>query len=420
MKGLSDGNAHSGKSDKNLCSTKSDRGEALTRLRHQSWLAAAVLFFPWVVTIIGCWPAVPGRPAAIIGFLPGLAAAIHIAASLFVHLRSNHVLHQQDQLFPTLGAANWITLLRGSAVVALAGLLPLVLRPDTGQLAHDRLAWASGGIYLTISLLDLLDGYLARMQGRQTELGKHLDIATDAAGLLAASLVAVALGRLPVIYLLVGLAYYPFILGIWLRQKRGLSVAFLQSRPYARIIAGCQMGLVAMALLPIFSTTFAHLAAYIFMTPLLIGFVRDWLVVSCRFEPEAKKQSRASLWLQFFITRYLPLILRLILLAGGIAILTGTGGYQIHLSWQIAAGFCCLLAAIGCMGRIAGLLLMLLFGCNLSPFGTTAPFMTLFSSAAALLLSGTGTMSLWAPEEMILYRRSSEEKGPNRHSDHSL
>jgi hypothetical protein len=31
--------------------------------------------------------------------------------------------------------------------------------------------------------------------------------------------------------------------------------------------------------------------------------------------------------------------------------------------------------------------------------------MTLFGSAAALALFGTGIMSLWAPEERILYRR---------------
>jgi hypothetical protein len=31
--------------------------------------------------------------------------------------------------------------------------------------------------------------------------------------------------------------------------------------------------------------------------------------------------------------------------------------------------------------------------------------MVLFAAAAGLMLTGTGAMSLWAPEEAILYRR---------------
>jgi CDP-diacylglycerol--glycerol-3-phosphate 3-phosphatidyltransferase len=153
-------------------------------------------------------------------------------------------------------------------VVGLAGFLPFSVQ--RGLRLPGILIWTPGIIYLGISLADLLDGFVARKQGRKTELGKRLDIETDAAGLLVASLVAVALGRLPAIYLLVGLAYYPFILGIWVRRKRALAVITLQPRPYARIIAGFQMGFVGLALLPIFEPAFIFVSALIFMTPLLI------------------------------------------------------------------------------------------------------------------------------------------------------
>lgn len=394
------------KSGGKYLSGKRDRREVLRRLRRQSRLAALFLFLPWMWTIFSCRAIFFREPFTIMTLLPGLAVVIHIHRHLAHHLVSNHRHGEENALFATLGAANWITLLRASLIVALAGFLPLAFLPDHGLLNQDTLAWAPGIIYLVISMLDLLDGYVARRQGRVTELGKQLDIVTDAAGLLVASLLAVALGRLPFIYLLVGLAYYPFVFGIWLRQRRALPVVALQSRPYARIIAGCQMGLVAMALLPIFKPAFTYLAAYIFMIPLLIGFLRDWLVVSCRINTDADQQSNLDLWMRSLAKKSLPLALRLIVFTGGIITLAGYGVFQTHLPWQMAQCFCCLLAAIGFMGRSAGLFLVLLLGSNQSPFGITLLSVTLFAAAAALILTGTGTMSLWAPEETILYRRN--------------
>ena len=387
-------------------SGKRDRREVPRRLRRQSRLAALFLFLPWMLTIFLCRAIFFREPFTIMTLLSGLAVMIHIHRHLAHHLVSNHRHAEENSLFATLGAANWITLLRASLIVALAGFLPLAFLPHHGLLNHDILAWAPGIIYLVISMLDLLDGYVARRQGRVTELGKQLDIVTDAAGLLVASLLAVALGRLPFIYLLVGLAYYPFVFGIWLRQRRALPVVALQSRPYARIIAGCQMGLVAMALLPIFKPAFTYLAAYIFMTPLLIGFLRDWLVVSCRINTDADQQSNLDLWMRSLARKPLPLALRLIVFTGGIITLAGYGVFQTHLPWQMAHSLCCLLAAIGLMGRSSGLFLVLLLGSNQSPFGITVLSMTLFAAAAALILTGTGTMSLWAPEERVLYRRN--------------
>jgi CDP-diacylglycerol--glycerol-3-phosphate 3-phosphatidyltransferase len=385
-----------------------ERSEALSRLRRQSRWAHLLLFLPWLWTIFSCRYIFYEEPFTLLGLLPGLVVVVHIQRQLSYHLASNHLHHQEDKLFTTLGAANWITLLRAAAIVALAGFLPLAFLPDYELLSQDTLAWAPGIIYLGVSMLDLLDGYVARRQGRETELGKQLDIETDAAGLLIASLLAVAFGRLPFLYLLVGLAYYPFIFGIWLRQKRALPVVALQSRPYSRIIAGCQMGLVAMALLPIFKSVFTFLGAYIFMIPLLIGFLRDWLVVSCRIKTDADQQSSMDLWMQSLARKPLPLAIRLIILVGGVITLTGYGAFQTHLSWQLVHSFCCLLIAIGFMGRSAGLLLVLLLGSTLSPFGVTGLSVTLFAAAAALVLTGTGTMSLWAPEERLLYRRNKQ------------
>ncbi len=383
-----------------------DRQEALSRLRRQAWGAGLLLLTPWLLTI-ACYRLIfRDNPTAIPALFPGLLVAIYLGQNLFRHLSSNHRPSEDGLLFPTLGLANWISLLRAGAVVALAGFLPFAIKvPDPANLR--LLTWAAGILYLGISLADLGDGYAARKQGRETALGKRLDIETDAAGLLVASLVAVALGRLPVIYLLVGLAYYPFIIGIRLRQRRGLPVVDLQPRPYSRIIAGCQMGLVGMAFLPIFHPAFTFVAAYIFMTPLLLGFLRDWLVISCRIITDGDQQAGVDRWAHSLMLK-VPLLLRLIILALGIKTFVAPGVSQVPLAWQLVPGLCCLAAAVGFWGRSAGLLLVLLLGANQSPFGISLIPLLLFGTAAALVLSGTGTMSLWAPEDRILYDRGKD------------
>ena len=296
------------------------------RLRHQAWLAAVLLFSPWLAAFFLNAPLLRQRPVTALALLPGLAVAASVQHQLARHLRANHRPGEEDRLFPTLGAANWITLLRAAAVVSLAGLLPRALPGGNGL--PEGLVWVPGVVYLGVALADLLDGMVARRRNRVSELGKRLDIATDAAGLLAASLLAVGLGRLPAVYLLVGLAYYPFIFGIWLRQKRGLPLIALQPRPYARIIAGFQMGLVAMALLPIFNPAFTFVAAWIFMTPLLAGFLRDWLVVSCRLQTDAGQKTALDRRVAILLARDLPLLLRLLVLVCGVATLAAGGVYQ--------------------------------------------------------------------------------------------
>ena len=380
------------------------RERALLRLRHQSWLVAVFLFSPWLAAIFFCWPFFRDHPATGLALLPGLAVAAHLQHQLCRHLGANHRRGEEEQLLPTLGAANWLTLLRASAIITLTGFLPMVVQPRVFG-TPEATPWAPGLIYLGIALTDLLDGFVARTLRRETELGKRLDTVTDAAGLLVASLLAVSLGKLPAIYLLVGLAYYPFIFGLWLRQKQGLPLVALQPRPYARIIAGFQMGLVGMALLPVIMPPFTFVAALIFMAPLLIGFGRDWLVVSCRMKADSSQQTAMYHWAKFLFGKTLPLVLRPIILASGILTLTGFGLFQTHPSWSLALSCCCLLAGLGLMGRSAALCLALLLSSQQSPFGVTMTSRLLFSAAATLMLTGTASLSLWSPEERILYRR---------------
>ena len=384
-----------------------DRRPVPPQSRRQCWWAALLLFCAWLLSVSGNWPLLRHNPVTFTALVPGLAVAIYVEHQLLQHLTANHRPAENNRLFPTLGAGNWITLARAFWVIILAGFLPGAILPGHQLLSDFAVTWAPGVIYLGVSLADLLDGFIARRGDHETELGKILDIETDAAGLLVASLVAVAYGRLPVTYLLVGLAYYIFISAVRLRQRRALSVVAWRSRPYARIIAGCQMGLVAVVLLPLFKPEFSFIAGYVFMTPLVIGFIRDWLVVSGRLPTNDEQQARADYQVRSLLQQLSP-VLRLLLVAGGIITLTGSGIYQTQLIWQVAHSLCCLMAGIGFMGRSAALLLILLLGSKLSPFGTSILPITMFSIAAVLVLAGTGRISLWAPEESLLYRRTNK------------
>jgi len=378
-------------------------------LQNQARLAVFGLFSSWLISVLSCWPIIQDEPAGLTGLLPGLLVAIHMTRYLSGHLADNHRPLEPHRLFASLGAANWISLGRAAAVVLLAGFLPCALLSPQSE-GSGTLAWAAGMLYLFISLADLCDGYAARRQNRQTELGKGLDIETDAAGLLIAGLVAVGFKRLPVIYLLVGLAYYLFIFGIRQRQKRGLPVVSLRSRPSSRIIAGCQMGLVGLALMPVFHPVFTFLAAYIFMTPLLLGFLRDWLVVSCRLQTDDDQRAEADRLLSALMVK-LPLVFRLIILMVGIKLIFDCTGCDLPPAWLAILVPCFLAAAAGFAGRSAGFVLVLLLGSYQSPLGVTFLAMVLFAAAAALLLSGSGLLSLWSPEERLLYRRGKSAGG---------
>ena len=172
------------------------------------------------------------------------------------------------------------------------------------------------------------------------------------------------------------------------------------------------MGVVALALLPLFNPPFTSIAAALVMTPLLAGFGRDWLVVSCRLRIDNNQHTALDHWVGLVSARFVPLVLRLLLLGGGIVTLAQAAASLPHPVWLWAQSLCCLLAGVGWMGRSAALLLTLLLSCSPAPHGTGLPVLVLWGISATLMLTGTGPLSLWSPEEGILYRRSRDDGIP--------
>ena len=212
-----------------------------------------------------------------------LQTALVITCILFVvqrNLRLNPFRNHQ-RLWAGPGVANWITLARGGLIAILAGFWQ---QPWPGRLNGVGWAmWIPGIIYITASIGDVLDGFVARLTANQTHFGERLDNQIDALGILVASLLAVGYGQLPDYYLSAGLAYYLLRFAVWLRRKTGRPCSTVKRRKGAKLIAGAQMAFLGIVLLPLLSPSFTHVAAAVILIPFLAGFLLDWQMV-CRHE----------------------------------------------------------------------------------------------------------------------------------------
>jgi CDP-diacylglycerol--glycerol-3-phosphate 3-phosphatidyltransferase len=218
--------------------------------------------------------------------LQGFAQMLLVLAYVLTLLRIGLPLNYQPPkkiLLTNLGLATWITITRALLIALLAGYLFLPWPPS--HLFPGQPSWAPGTLYIAACFLDFVDGLVARTGNNETRLGAYLDINIDALGLLVAPLVAAGYGQLPIAYLGVSAAYYLLILGIRLRKSSSKPVYELKPWPVARVIAGFQMGFVGIALLPVLAPPITTFAAYIFMAPLLAGFVRDWFFVCGYLNP---------------------------------------------------------------------------------------------------------------------------------------
>lgn len=171
-----------------------------------------------------------------------------------------------------LGAANSVTVAR-AGLVCLAG--GFVVATPVGWVA-----WAPAVCYGVGVVLDQLDGHVARTVGRETPLGRRLDMAVDTVGFVVAPVVAVVWGQLPAWYLSLSAARYVYLGLTALRRLRGRPVADLPDGELNRYLAGGQMVFLTLALSPLVSPSTAVAVAPLALAPSLAVFFRDYLVVA--------------------------------------------------------------------------------------------------------------------------------------------
>ena len=327
-----------------------------------------------------------------------LVSAVGLVGYLIYLRRSLHLNHPPgDTLIrPSLGIANLTSITRGGLAILLMGF---ILPPQP----RGWLAWLPGGLYILSSLMDFLDGYLARRLEQTTLLGIKLDLDLDGLVVLAGCLLVVRYGQAPPWYLLVGLARYLFLLGGWIQQRRGQPIYELSHNPTRRALAGSQMGFLAAILLPVFPPHITRWAASLFMLPFIVQFTLDFL------EYVGVRRSSASSPAHPFGLRVLgnalPLLFRVCLL---LALVWSAAWSAAAVGWvlAVAPALGALLIAVGALGRTTAMLSMISAGFFLRHDPSLLPGWLLLVSSIGAFFSGSGFFSLWRPEDRWVFRRA--------------
>jgi CDP-diacylglycerol--glycerol-3-phosphate 3-phosphatidyltransferase len=339
----------------------------------------------------------------------------------FLGSRLAHNTRVEDgKLLPRFGLGNSISIFRGFELILLTGFL-FIPAPDGWT------AWLPALLYTSADILDILDGYFARVRAEVTQLGGELEQLMDGAGLLIATLLAVHYGTLSWWFLPFGAARYLFLAGIWIRERRALRVYPLAESRSRRPIAGMTMGFMTVMLWPIVKPPASTLAGAIFLIPFGASFLRDWLVVSGTIDPCSQRYLQIRGTLESVLLRYGPVAMRTLLglllawdvwlifqnPAAGVAAFRMAGfpipGVLVPLFAIIELAAIPLLV-LGIAGRFTAFVLLFPIGLTTIQLGLTALRSSLLVTDLLTLMLGTGRYSLWEPSRAIFGRRLGSPK----------
>lgn len=168
-----------------------------------------------------------------------------------------------------------LTLTRGAALAVFGGFLA------TG-VADGSLTWLPAALFGFAAGVDAVDGALARATDSVSALGARLDTETDGLAVLFGTVAVVAAAVVPAAFLIVGVARYAFVVGIWQRKRRGLPVYELPPSQLRRLLGATAMVTIWIALLPVVPAAVSRPLAALVVVPFVINFTLDWLAVSGR------------------------------------------------------------------------------------------------------------------------------------------
>ena len=159
-----------------------------------------------------------------------------------------------------LGPASWVTLVRATLAVGLAAL-------TADSFAHDTPVALYIALAAVALALDLIDGWLARRSGTESDLGARFDGEIDAFLILALSVyVASTYGAW---VLLIGAARYVYLVGQWtLPWMR----AALPSRRWRKVITAVQGVVLTVAAAGILPRTLTQALLAVALASLAVSF----------------------------------------------------------------------------------------------------------------------------------------------------
>lgn len=338
---------------------------------------------------------------------------------LWVNLHHNRSL-ETGNLRAHLGPGNWLSLIRGMLIALLAGFL-------FSPLPGGVWAWLPAILYTLADVSDYFDGYLARISNSLSKLGETLDLEWDALGLLIAVSLSIWYGFLPGWFWPFGLARYLYVFALWLHRMAGNKVGELPLSIARRPIAAFTMGCMSVMLWPIVSQPATTLAALIFAIPFTASFLRDWLVVTGRLDVRSTNSERLIANLEPFFFDKFPVALRLLVL---IAVLpeylrfansrgtfaqsfTLLGGPFLNAFLWILFGIASLsllMISLGAAGRLGAFFLLIPLGLTIVGSQLTLWRAVGLAATLGIMIAGSGSWSLWKPEEKIFRRRAGEKE----------
>ena len=331
--------------------------------------------------------------------------------SLWMSLPLNHR-QDETELLASLGPGNAMSLARGTIIALLTGFL------FQAQLLGTWV-WFPAILYIISDVTDFLDGYLARVTHTSTLLGNSLDMNNDALGVLVATGLAFQYGTVPWWYLPFGFARYLFLLGIYLRQRKGLPQYPLIPNDTRRLFAGLQMGFISVMLVPIVGPPATHFAATLFLAPFLGIFVIDYWQVTGQYEKYAFWANwDRKFWRKIFID-LMPLIMRaLAVLIYTYQILTfsgiinpkhGSASTHHPAIFQWISFVLLALLTLGILSRVTAISALIISGIQLQSLSFSPDFWLLILALIYILFVGGGKYVLWKPEEWLIHNRPGQK-----------
>lgn len=241
---------------------------------YRDWWAGVAVFAG--VAVVGAYETAGAVSVEVAARWALVTAAVGVAELGYLrwNLSRNHPPGRPGDPLASLGAPNFVTVVRGACFAAVAGFVVVGHTPG--------IRWLPAAFYGVGVLLDLVDGSLARHVGPRTVLGDKLDHAIDTLGFLVAPVVGILWGRLPVWYLSLAVARYAFKAACWQRARRGHPVDDLAPSRLRRYLAAGQMAFLSIALAPLVSADVIYAVAPVVLVPSLVFFIRDYLVVTRR------------------------------------------------------------------------------------------------------------------------------------------
>jgi phosphatidylglycerophosphate synthase len=222
---------------------------------------ASILAPTFVAVTICAWAR---GPLDVSASFPGkLLALLSVGAILILRGLPAHHPHS------AIGAANQVTIARGTIVAILAALIG-----EQGELYVQFVALA---LATSAALMDALDGWLARRTKMASAFGARFDMETDALFVLVLSILAMQFGKAGVWVVACGALRYAFVLASWLVPR--LAAPLLPSTR-RKVIAAIQMVALPVVIAPFVPSTVSAPIAAAALVALSISFLIDiaWLL----------------------------------------------------------------------------------------------------------------------------------------------